>query len=41
MPNSKMAGSGIGAFLAYTLAGPPERIRPLGFIAAMARAEVR
>ncbi len=30
MPRSKIAGSHCGAPSAYTLAGPPERIRPFG-----------
>src|ERR1019366_2040063 len=32
IPRSKIFGSQLGAFSAYTLAGPPDRMMPLGFI---------
>src|SRR5215831_16280293 len=34
IPSSKIAGSHWGAPGAYTLAGPPEKIKPRGFISA-------
>ena len=39
-PSSKMVLSGKGASGAYTLDGPPDRIIPRGFIAAIFAAEV-
>ena len=39
-PRLKIAGSGLGAPFAKTLAGPPDRMMPLGCKAAISAAEV-
>ena len=40
MFNAKIAGSTDGAFSAYTLDGPPERIIASGFLALTSAAEI-